>query len=311
MPAQQRAQRPASNQPPLYAVQPGDTLTGIAASQLGDGRQWRDIWDMNASIVADPGRIRVGQLLAIPALDDPDDFDWETAPAEEDPEEEERKSFRQDIFRSIARLEGADPALVHFDSARVNVGKCSWTGTHIPELMVLYMEVARENALLGTLFAFFGGEWAYREILDRFERHGVHTNISPEEANAFRATGRHAVLREAQNRKGAADVAQYLGQIAAFEEAYPYLDADGAISEMAAAVLCHSAHQSGNAAAAYRAVLGSRSGGGIRRSMAEPEFLKRIEQTIIGWVDRKYQTGVRNRYDAIRATFAYSRRYVL
>jgi len=300
--------RHAENHPPLYAVQPGDTLTGIAASQLGDGRQWRQIWDLNASIVADPSRIRVGQLLEIPVDRNDDDYGW-IDPTEE--EEDERSAFRQDLFRSIARLQGVDPALVHFDANRVNLGKGSWSGTSVPRLMALYVDVASENSLIDTLYGFFGGEQAYRQIADRFRRLGVGAKITTEEADAFRAIGRHAVLREAQDRKGVEDVALYLKQIAAFTQEYPFLDEIGSISEMGAAVLSHAAHQTGHAARAYAVAMGSRTPAQVRAVLTEAEFLDQIAESLIGAVERRFQTGVRNRFDQIETTFGYSRRYVV
>lgn len=48
-----------------YTVRSGDTLSGIAARQLGDYRRWPQIASLNH--VRDPNLIRVGQRLVLPA----------------------------------------------------------------------------------------------------------------------------------------------------------------------------------------------------------------------------------------------------
>lgn len=52
--------------PTTYTVKEGDTLFGIAQSELGDGKRWPEIHDLNRDIVADPDRIFPGQLLILP-----------------------------------------------------------------------------------------------------------------------------------------------------------------------------------------------------------------------------------------------------
>ncbi len=53
----------------LHVVQPGETLSGIAASvgPLYTGTGWEPIFAANADIVADPDLIHPGQVLRIPA----------------------------------------------------------------------------------------------------------------------------------------------------------------------------------------------------------------------------------------------------
>jgi nucleoid-associated protein YgaU len=47
-----------------YKVVKGDTLARIARKLYGDGKRWPDI--ATANNLADPGRIRPGQILLIP-----------------------------------------------------------------------------------------------------------------------------------------------------------------------------------------------------------------------------------------------------
>lgn len=54
--------------PDQYAVQDGDTLYDIAATQLGDGARWQEIYDMNSDIIGgDPDLIIPGQVLQLPS----------------------------------------------------------------------------------------------------------------------------------------------------------------------------------------------------------------------------------------------------
>lgn len=50
--------------PVEYVVEPGDTLSSIAASALGDSRRWRELADLNG--IEQPDLILVGQVLQLP-----------------------------------------------------------------------------------------------------------------------------------------------------------------------------------------------------------------------------------------------------
>jgi nucleoid-associated protein YgaU len=52
-----------------YTVRRGDTLSGIAAEQYRDPREWRRIADANAAVVDNPRRLATGATLLIPPLD--------------------------------------------------------------------------------------------------------------------------------------------------------------------------------------------------------------------------------------------------
>lgn len=49
----------------VYIVQKGDTLWSIAKRELGDGKRWQEIAKLNG--VTDPGGLKVGQQLKLPA----------------------------------------------------------------------------------------------------------------------------------------------------------------------------------------------------------------------------------------------------
>jgi LysM repeat protein len=59
---------PGAHQVPAsYTVQPGDTLSTIAAHEYGSAADWPAIWWANRRQVADPDMIAAGQRLRLPA----------------------------------------------------------------------------------------------------------------------------------------------------------------------------------------------------------------------------------------------------
>ena len=59
-------ERPAGSKDRVHVVRAGETLTGIAAARLDDGRRWREIWDLNRSSLPSSERLAVGQVLRLP-----------------------------------------------------------------------------------------------------------------------------------------------------------------------------------------------------------------------------------------------------
>ncbi len=57
---------PQPPQPTTYKVKKGDTLSGIAKSQLGDQNRWPQIFVLNRAIIKNPNVISVGQVLHLP-----------------------------------------------------------------------------------------------------------------------------------------------------------------------------------------------------------------------------------------------------
>lgn len=49
-----------------YTVKSGDTLSGIAESELGDGTAYMKIFNANKDVLGDPDKIQPGQVLKIP-----------------------------------------------------------------------------------------------------------------------------------------------------------------------------------------------------------------------------------------------------
>ena len=51
----------------LYRVGPNDTLTGIAKRHLGRASRWVQIYGLNRRHISDPGRLKIGTVLHLPA----------------------------------------------------------------------------------------------------------------------------------------------------------------------------------------------------------------------------------------------------
>ncbi len=49
-----------------YVIQPGDTLSGIAKSQLGSGSRWKYIYELNKDRIKNPNKLRAGKVIFIP-----------------------------------------------------------------------------------------------------------------------------------------------------------------------------------------------------------------------------------------------------
>ncbi|MEX0887250.1 MAG: LysM peptidoglycan-binding domain-containing protein [Phycisphaeraceae bacterium] len=58
---------PSRSTPPrVYTVRAGDSLTRIAARELGDAARWREIFDANRDQLSSPDAVREGQRLRLP-----------------------------------------------------------------------------------------------------------------------------------------------------------------------------------------------------------------------------------------------------
>lgn len=53
-------------QPHFVAVEPGDTLSELAAKHLGDANRWREIFKLNSSVISHPDTIFPDQVLLLP-----------------------------------------------------------------------------------------------------------------------------------------------------------------------------------------------------------------------------------------------------
>jgi len=63
----QTAAAASGDRPRTYRVRAGDSLSRVAARTMGDGTQWRRIYELNRSVIgANPERLREGMELRIP-----------------------------------------------------------------------------------------------------------------------------------------------------------------------------------------------------------------------------------------------------
>ena len=52
--------------PGVYVVKKGDTLSGIAAAELGDADRWPEIFTLNSAVLTNPDLIVPGTVLVLP-----------------------------------------------------------------------------------------------------------------------------------------------------------------------------------------------------------------------------------------------------
>lgn len=57
----------AAAAPRTYTVKAGDTLGAIAKAELGNANAYMQIFEANKDVLADPNKIKPGQVLKIPA----------------------------------------------------------------------------------------------------------------------------------------------------------------------------------------------------------------------------------------------------
>jgi nucleoid-associated protein YgaU len=55
-----------AEEPQIYVVQPGDSLSKIAKEVYGKAGRWKEIYEANKDQIKDPNLIRPGQELRIP-----------------------------------------------------------------------------------------------------------------------------------------------------------------------------------------------------------------------------------------------------
>ena len=56
----------AQPQDRIYTVQKGDSLWRIASKELGSGKRWQEIYELNRSAISNPSLIYIGQELKLP-----------------------------------------------------------------------------------------------------------------------------------------------------------------------------------------------------------------------------------------------------
>lgn len=245
------------------------------------------------------------------------------------PQSAQSLEVRRHIALSLRQAETS----VHYDdvshdSNRVNFGIASWTGAEIADLFDVYVTVANQQgaAAAQAMFAIFGNEANFIAMRDLFRSQGKNAVLTPAQETQLRQLGATTTLQDAQIRKLADDVKGMLGRIGDQGNPwYPWIDAGmGAISEVAAHVLVHAMHQSGNAG--FRRVLRdaiAHFGGEqavdaqgrltnplgqhmVDGTVTERDFLHQVGEEVASHVLPHLQRGVRNRYRTLSQNYSGS-----
>ncbi|MFP4351594.1 MAG: LysM peptidoglycan-binding domain-containing protein [Puniceicoccaceae bacterium] len=61
------AERSGGDRPAVYVVRPGDTLSSISRTVLGDSSRWEEVFQANRDLLRSPNDLRVGQELRVPS----------------------------------------------------------------------------------------------------------------------------------------------------------------------------------------------------------------------------------------------------
>ena len=89
-----KSEKPKSAPGANYVVKSGDSLSRIAARELGDGNRWNEIVALNPGL--DPQHLKVGAKLALPAG---------TAVRRESAPQSERVAYGPDVRRTKSRVQ--------------------------------------------------------------------------------------------------------------------------------------------------------------------------------------------------------------
>lgn len=57
---------PVKTDTQIHTVEKGDTLSKLAQMYLGNGNQWRQIFELNTDTISNPNKIKIGQKIKIP-----------------------------------------------------------------------------------------------------------------------------------------------------------------------------------------------------------------------------------------------------
>jgi nucleoid-associated protein YgaU len=57
---------PRRDQPPLYTIRPGETLSGVAQKLLRSARRWEEIYELNRGVIDDPDDVAAGTVIRLP-----------------------------------------------------------------------------------------------------------------------------------------------------------------------------------------------------------------------------------------------------
>ena len=253
------------------------------------------------------GGVSFGQSLGARAL----------AVTSDSTQREQSDQVRLDIARSVGLAEaGLQYHLVHDDSSRVNFGIGSWTGTRIADVLDTYSGYAAEQNLTAQLLAPFPDQAGFDAIRTAFRTSGTATVLTTAQRTALADLGRITALQPAQDRHLANDIRTDLDFIGSGGPPwYPWIDGYmNAVSEIAAHVLVHALHQSGNTGFLSRITETINHFGGeqalgqamVAGTVTERMFLEQVGEAVVARVQGSLQAGVRTRYARLFTDWAAS-----
>ena len=227
--------------------------------------------------------------------------------ASDSTQQEQSDQVRLDIARSVGFAEtGLRYHLVHDDSNRVNFGIGSWTGTRIADVLDTYAAFAAEQNLTAEMLAPFPDQAGFEAVRTAFRTNGAATVLTTAQRTALADLGRVTALQPAQDRHLANDIRADLDFIGnSGTPWYPWIDGYmNAISEIAAHVLVHALHQSGQAEFSARLTETINHFGGeqalgqamVAGTVTERMFLEQVGEAVVAGVQAGSQAGVRTRY---------------
>lgn len=140
--------------PVSYIVKAGDTLSGIARTQLGDVRRASEIQQLNRDVLPDPNKLRIGMALKLPA-------DAKAAPPPAppapQPSSEAQGLFWKDNFKKHVALtfdDGPHPVVTPkvLDTLKQHHVKATFfvTGENAVRYPELVRRIVREGHTLGN-----------------------------------------------------------------------------------------------------------------------------------------------------------------
>jgi N-acetyl-anhydromuramyl-L-alanine amidase AmpD len=222
---------------------------------------------------------------------------------------EQSQTVLEHIARSMQQAERTRFNQVHYNSNVVNFGIGSWTRARIATVLDEYETFATEQGSTSTLYGYFGGKSGFNDLRSRFRSNSVPAPMAAVDKSALESLGGDTSLQDAQVRLLAKEVRKYVDAIAT-DNKYPFIDGYmNAVSEVAAHVLAHAMHQSGQVNDLIAEVIANHGGnaafgqGIANGTMDEHKFLGEIGEAVTRRVQASSQTGVRRRYQDLITQF--------
>lgn len=281
-----------------HTVQSGDTLSKIAEAY---NTTVEELVRLNG--ISDPNLIQVGQEIKLPGQETsgPDE------PASQSNNQTTSEVARR-VAKTVAQAEGKYNS-VHGDSGRLNFGIGSWTNNRVADVLDTYHAAASQNGRLDKLFQHFGSEANFNALKKKIRSGSQWKDFTDAEKGYLRSLGGDKSFHHAQDTHLSRDIQNELQSIQS--SGYPFIGVWGprvdnveSISELAAHVLVHAAHQRGHGG--LKSDIAKLNADQAAKKRTEVEYLKEIAAGVVRRVQAKYRKGVQARYDRLFKAFENS-----